>query len=54
MKASGLKDIDELESTAWKVCNDTMRGDFVMLYPPHMIALGEKIDAVIQDKQKNE
>ncbi|CAJ0963471.1 unnamed protein product, partial [Mesorhabditis belari] len=47
MKTNGMKDIDELEATSWKVCNDTMRGDFVMLYPPHMIALGCIIQAAL-------
>jgi cyclin C len=35
------KDKDELLNLAWTVVNDTYRTDIPLLYPPHLIAIGE-------------
>jgi len=33
------KDLEELKSVSWKVCNDSLKTDASLLYPPHLIAI---------------
>lgn len=40
MKAYGINNTDQLYNDSWKVCNDCLRSDVPLLYPPHMIAIG--------------
>lgn len=46
-KDTTIKDVAEIEANAWRICNDTMRGDYALLYPPHMIAIACIIVATI-------
>ncbi|CAJ0581607.1 unnamed protein product, partial [Mesorhabditis spiculigera] len=54
MKNAQIKDLDEIECTAWKICNDSIRGDFNLLYPPHLIALGCLIQAALMHNRQND
>ncbi|KAK0404055.1 hypothetical protein QR680_017260 [Steinernema hermaphroditum] len=33
------KDLEEVKSVSWKVCNDSLKTDVSLLYPPHLIAV---------------
>ncbi|VDN58428.1 unnamed protein product [Dracunculus medinensis] len=35
------KDLDAISTYAWKICNDYTRTDLSLLYPPHLIAIGD-------------
>lgn len=40
MKNSGIKDVEQIYQDAWRICNDCLRSDALLLYPPHLIAIG--------------
>ncbi|KAH7725381.1 Cyclin C [Aphelenchoides avenae] len=53
MKISGIKDIDSVHQDAWRVCNDSLRTDASLLYPPHLIAIAcIMVAALMHNKEK--
>uniref|UniRef100_A0A914EAM0 Cyclin-like domain-containing protein n=1 Tax=Acrobeloides nanus TaxID=290746 RepID=A0A914EAM0_9BILA len=49
-----FKDVDSLASDAWRVCNDSLRTDVAILYPPHQIAIAcIMIAAILNNKEKD-
>jgi len=39
--------VDGIQQDAWRICNDALRTDACLLYPPHMIAIAAIALAVI-------
>jgi len=54
LKAFPVKEIEPIQQDAWRVCNDILRSDIPLLYPPHMIACAAVIVAtMINGKEKD-
>ena len=41
LKTFPVKEIEPIQQDAWRVCNDCLRSDIHLLYPPHMVACGK-------------
>lgn len=43
MKSFGINNTEQIYSDSLKVCNDCLKSDVSLLYPPHMIAIGKSL-----------
>lgn len=41
MKNASIQSAEQIYQDAWRVCNDSVKSDAALLYPPHMIAMGQ-------------
>ncbi|KAL3089228.1 hypothetical protein niasHT_021172 [Heterodera trifolii] len=39
MKNASVQNAEHLYQDAWRVCNDSLKSDVALLYPPHMVAI---------------
>lgn len=46
MRTTQIRNIDALYHDCWRICNDSLKTDVALLYPPHVIAIGEIIQLI--------